>query len=122
MKLDEFEQMIFDDHERYLDMPTPPEPEMEQEQEEDNMSNRIVSETVQWMLSNYALDELLDLHLELDGTPEDLFFVELSEQLAAKSPEHFVAAPKVADETTALPDPDVIDLMKALKASLTKGQ
>lgn len=52
--------------------------------------NRIIKSAVQWLFAdNYTAEELLELHLELDGTPEDLFFKELTEQLIERFPEEF---------------------------------
>lgn len=48
------------------------------------MRNQIIKEIVAMAFHHYTAEELLELHLEMDGTPEDIFFEELTDQLVVK--------------------------------------
>jgi hypothetical protein len=52
-------------------------------------TQNIIKDAVAFLIDKYGADQMLDVHLELDNTPDDLFFDCLTDELAKIFPHEF---------------------------------
>lgn len=70
----------------------------------------VITEAVNFLVDKYG-NQMLDVHLELDNSPDDIFFETLTNKLAEVFPDNFVLAlninPNAKSELLNLPLPPI---------------